>query len=932
MSAVAARLVRVLGLFFCVAAMTVALAPPASADVGDGVNRFGACLAAQESGQVLLMIDESSSLQTSDPDAARVTAAKYLTQQLSGFASDSGVEIEVAVSGFSDVYRNDLGWTKLDETSLPAVESSIDGFRNRNNGIDTDYWLALDGARAEFTAPPSGEAGGEQCRAIAWFSDGKLDFTPRAGVEKPYAPGVDLSGQAGVDQAIAAATESICRPAGLADQLRSSGIVTFGIGLSSEGASAADFDLMKSIATGDPSPAACGDLTVPIPGDFYLAQDIDDLLFAFDAFSTPGQAPLETEAIVCARVVCEEGKQRFVLDRSVGNVNVLATADGTNLVPILVSPDGGQLPLDNRGGGTGDLGGVKLDYTWPSPQTVSFEMSNVQAPQWQGVWALAFVDPAGASGARSKSNIHISGNLLPGWDRDPNVRLHSDDSDIPTKFTIVDGEGAVVDPNELLGKATFSATLVDKDGQSHPIVSNVPKESISDPVSMDLTGVPAGAAVMRLSLAITTADATAANGQRVPGTALTPRSVDIRVTIDPPVGFPTLGSQINFGTVEGSGDFKGSLTMTGPGCVWLPQEPPADVAAAPDGVDGLTVTSSATSVDNCVQLQEGQEATLPLTLSVPDEGNGVVNGTVQVMVSPPDEANRAVPVQVPFTAELQKPLNTNNFLIALIVALILGPGIPLLLLYLAKWFTARIPARALRAQQIPVAVNGGSVLRDGQPFAIRDRDLVELVRGLDKPARRLDLGGIELRTRTGKSPFGAGFVVAKAAGRAGAGSKSPGMHGKTPDARLPLAVHNSWFVLHDPTGPADRATVVLLAGGDAGPAQVSALVDDMTRHLPRVLEELRSRASVEAPSDAGGQPPAPAPAYNPFGGPGSAPGSQPAGDPFGSPARPSSADPFGGPPQSGPPRSGPPQAPPPRNGPPGNAPRPPDEPFDPFRR
>lgn len=40
--------------------------------------------------------------------------------------------------------------------------------------------------------------------------------------------------------------------------------------------------------------------TEPTPGDFYLAQNIDDLLFAFDAFSSPGQAPLENETGVCA--------------------------------------------------------------------------------------------------------------------------------------------------------------------------------------------------------------------------------------------------------------------------------------------------------------------------------------------------------------------------------------------------------------------------------------------------------------------------------------------------------------------------------------------------------------------------------------------------------------------------------------------------------
>lgn len=923
MSGMLRRLSRVMGLFVCLVAALVTVPSPASAEAGgSGADRFGACLAAQRSGQVLLMIDESASLQSSDPDAARVTAAKYLTDQLAGFADSSGVKLDIAVSGFADTYRNELGWTRLDGKTLPTVTSSLDSFRTRNTGVDTDYWLALDGARQEFSRRSS-DAGADACRAVAWFSDGKLDFSPREGVDKPYAPGVDITNQAGVDRAVAAATQSICRSGGLADQLRSSGIITFAIGLAPEGSPPSEFDLMRSIATGVPSPTACGGVTEPSPGDFYLAQDIDDLLFAFDAFSTPGQAPLESEVGVCARAVCEEGKHRFVLDRSVGGVSVLATANGADLVPTLVAPDGRQLPLGDRRGGRAELGGVAIDHKWLSPRTVSFEMSNSRAPQWQGAWALAFVDPGGASTARSKSNIHISGNLLPTWERDDGRRIHSGDRGVPVTFGIVDSQGTSVDARGLLGAASLSATLVDSTGTNHSIVSDVPKRSIGGRTTMDLSKVPPGNAVMRVTLSITTADAVTTTGARVAGTALAPRSVDIPVGIDPPVGYPAVGSKIDFGTVEGSGQFATDLTVTGPGCVWLPQQPAAEVVAAPDGVDGLSVTSSANSADNCLQLAKGQKATLPLTLDNPEQANGVVNGSVQVRVAPPDEADRAVAVQVPFTASLQKPLDTENFLIALVVALVLGPGVPLLLLYLAKWMTARIPARALRVQQIPVVVSGGSVLRDGRPFALRDRELVELVRGLSKPARRLSLGNVELRTRTGLSPFGAGYVVATAAGLVGAGGTSPAMHGRSPNARLPLAVHNTWFVLHDPTGPEDRATVVLLAGGDAGRAQVDALIGDMTRRLPGILQELRSRGAANAaPPPVSASSPGPD-APDPFGGRTSASAPQDLVDPLGPSGRPvGGATPFGGGPGSPPPSSGPSTG--------GDGRR--DEPFDPFRR
>ena len=871
-----------------VSPMTAAAAPS-----GTAVTDFGACLASQRSGDLLLMIDESSSLQTSDPDAARVTSADYLVGQLAAFENSSGVDLNVAVAGFADTYSVDLEWTALDDGMLPAINGALDGFRTRNQGIDTDYWLALDGARETLAARPAGIDGAGSCQAIAWFSDGKIDFTSRGETRKPYAPETSLDSQAGVDQVVRTATESICRTGGVADQLRSSGVVLFGIGLAAGTASPADFDVMRSIATGEPSGSTtCGAISSPSPGDFYLAQNIDELLFAFDAFSTPGQSPLAREAGVCAQIVCEEGKHRFVLDRSIGSVAVLGSADSEGLIPTLMSPLGDQVPLPDTGqeGRTG-IGGVDINYRWQSPRTISIEMTNPSAPQWQGLWSLVFVDPAGSSSARSKSNIHISGNLFPAWKGQHTVAIHSGESSVPVDLAIVDSARSEIDPEALLGKASLSVVLIGQDGQQRPVAAGIPKDRIDQPVILDLTEVPAGQATLRLTLDVTTADATTVSGQTEPGTPLAPQSVDIPLAIAPPIGYPTLPSKIDFGTVEGSGQFGVDVPVTGPGCVWLPESPPASVLASPDAAGSITVASSTAGAAACVQVAEGQTGSIPVSLSVPNSVNGVVNGSVSLMVAPAGELDRALPVDVPFTAALEKPLDKGNFILALVVALLLGPGIPLLLLYGGKWFTARIPARTLKAQQFPVTVSGATVLRDGRPFALTDRDLIEVVRGLDSPARQLDIGGLVLRTRVGRSPVGAGFVVVESGARAGASGSSPSMFGRRPHARLPLAVHNTWLVLHDPVGPSDAATVVLLVGDDAGPTVRGGLVDDMRSRLPGVLSDLRARATP-----ASGSP--------------SAPASGGSADSF---------DPFGGSPQGSSPILG---------GSPGAAP---SDPFDPFR-
>src|SRR5712675_1109173 len=61
-------------------------APTAHAQPNTGVDRYGGCLAAQKTGDLLILFDESSSLQETDPKAARVQAAQYLvrTQILGG--------------------------------------------------------------------------------------------------------------------------------------------------------------------------------------------------------------------------------------------------------------------------------------------------------------------------------------------------------------------------------------------------------------------------------------------------------------------------------------------------------------------------------------------------------------------------------------------------------------------------------------------------------------------------------------------------------------------------------------------------------------------------------------------------------------------------------------------------------------------------------
>jgi hypothetical protein len=842
--------IGLLAQFFAVALMIAALAgwsiPSAHAEpAGGGAKRFGACLASQKAGDLVLLFDESSSLQGTDPQAARVQAARYLLQTLGRYADRVGANLEVATSGFSDTYTREQDWTKLTGSTADQVGAQLSSIATKNTGIDTDYWLALDGARQELTSRGQGPNGGQRCQAIAWFSDGKIDFTSRA-TSKPYADGVTLDSPTGVEDTTKRAVESICRPGGVADQLRGSSIIMLGIGLGAN-KTPGDFDVMSAISTARGlNGMACGEITDPIPGDFYPVSNIDDMLFGFDALNpdpgTTGQGP------VCQLRVCPEARHNFTLDRSIKSVDILGSGGVAGVVPYLISPSGKTLELPKKDGrNTADLDGVPVAYEWRSDSAQTISLQNTGGPQWPGQWAIVYVDTTGQHpDAVSRVSIHITTDIFPALTNADKVPLRSGQVVKGLTFGLVEGAGTPMQPTDLAGTATMSAALAPDGAAPIPLLDSVAKADIANPVDADLTKVNPGQAKLRMSLVITTAPATDASGAQIaPGTQLSPQDVEVPVQILPKLGLPVPGDRIDFGTVQAAKGATASLNITGPGCAWIADNDAAKVVAAPDDIGTARLSSTANSAQNCVKVQAGQTGQVSVTLRTDRDGQGGLNGTVPIHVAALDKPGDAQVVDVPFVASLIKPLNTTNFVLVFLAALLLGPGIPLALLYAAKWWVSKIPDTPMLADRIPVEVNNDVVLRDGEPFTLADTDLIRPVPGLAGGARKVSVQGVTLSTTMGRSPFGPGYVTVDADGLVSVGSALPATDRSGLRAVLPLAVHNKWVVLHDPSGPANVADVLLLVGGRTDTAARERLYEDVGRRLPELLNGLRLRA-VEA--------------------------------------------------------------------------------------
>lgn len=873
------------------------------------VEEFTSCLNSTRTGDVLLLVDESSSLRTTDPAAARVTAARYLLSRLSGVADSTGFRLDASIAGFSDRYSPALGWTPLDNGTLPQFTGALDGFASRTGGFETDYWSALEGARRSLGDQSASTPGTRRCQAVAWFSDGRLDLSARTtdaersqyGDTKPYAD-APLTDEASADRAEAAARSALCDPrSGLADQLRGSGVVLFGIGLD-VGSRPGDFDLMASVTTGGapvgPGPT-CGRPSDRPRGEFRLASDLDDLLFAFDALVPPGP-PLPQTRPVCGTAVCPEGRHAFVLDAGVRRAEILGTVDRPGATAFLVPPSGPPVPVATTPEArTGAVGAATVTSSRPSDRTVSVTLTPPAQPPpgpgWAGEWALVFVDPAArATGGESRTQIRLTGDLLPAWPGRPSV-LRAGER-VPARFVLADPAGREVAAPTLPGDARLTATLLVPGAPPRP-VTDVDKTGIGREDVIDLGGVPAGPSTLRLTLDRRTAGTARPDGTPVAGTAMVPQSVELALGVTAPEGYPAVAGSVGFGTGDGETELAGTLAATGPGCVWVPPQPDPALDAAPADAGRITVAGTdARAPESCRALGPGEEGELGLTLSTEQVGNGTVTGSFTVMVATPGDLAAARPVTVAFDADLRKPLDPVDFAAALVAAVVLGLLVPLGLLFVAKYVTARVPGRPLAAARVPVVVTPDrQVLRDGRPLDVGDRELVDLVPLPARGTRSLVVHGVRMRVRW-TALFRAPYVLAgvEAAGRIrSASGHRPACEGD--HAVLPLAVHNNWMVLHDRLGPPDRAELLLLisAGADRPPELRRHLLDDAARRLPDALDALR---------DPGG------PGRGPHGGPPGPPG--PPGGP------PGPEGPYGGPPPTAGPFDFTPGPPGPVGGPP----------------
>ena len=519
---------------------------------------------------VVLLVDESASLRETDPDDQRVAAARAALRSIDLLrgtdAAGGSIAIDVLVSTFSFDFATVGDWSPLTADTRGAVDDQIAGLADRDESMDTDFHNALDGARralADRATESTEAAGGNVCKAILLFTDGSYTLGARTteaqrerfGTTKTYAPEIVLDDEEAVREATGLGVTALCRPGGVADQVRADNITLVSVPLG-EGSG-----LLEALTTGSSDERTCGDPETDTPGAYLPASDTDELLRTFDLVASRigGGSPVGDPArpVPCDDDVCDEGAVSFAVSPSLRRVHVFAAVPGDETRVVLRPPEGDDLSLEPGDDADEDVAGVPVVARWIADRAVTIDLAVPRDGTGAGDWTVALVGPEGD--ATGIIQVVTFSDLVAQLEPDASLLL-GDVQTLTATITTRDGD----ETSEELRDARVTATLVDPITGS---VATVELDADGDSFAGDYA-VPddVTSSALRASLRL---EATTPGGATV--TSVAPEVV---LSVRRPEGYPQLSEPVlELTPIVGDDAAEGVLTMVVPddaeGCVWV---------------------------------------------------------------------------------------------------------------------------------------------------------------------------------------------------------------------------------------------------------------------------------------------------------------------------------------------------------------------------
>ena len=866
--------------------------PTAGDATSTTLEEMATCLRSRERLLLVLLVDESGSLRTTDPQNERVTAARVALRSFASLASTRVAghlpRIDVLVAGFSSSFTAIAPWGALDEERLAGVEASVEGFASLNSGLDTDFPTAFIGARRELAARSAALSEGgaaEPCKAVLLFTDGRYDIeagdTParrEAGTEKQYAPGVSLLDPANGPVVEAAGRDLLCRTdgSGLTDRLRDDGAIIVTVALAAQ-IDAADQDFLRALSTGHSGDVTCGANADAKTGAYLAATDLSELAPAFSRVATsiagateaPGSPVVET----CQGSECERGRRSFDLDPILRKFSVLADTRTPGVTIEVRAPHTAD-PLVIVSGADGEqaIAGAELRWSWVTETTVEL---NADLPggrdSWVGHWSVTFVDPdARSSTERPRADVFLYGSWTPELAGDAHL-LRGEEAELV--IVVVDADGGAV-PAEALARseARVEATLADPTAGTEETVPLSGPDAQGRFHATYSAGADLQASTLELDIRLA--------ARTEPGVELAPSTARYRLAVDVPDLYPHVRtSELRLTSVRGTGEARGTIELVGgrdrAGCVWF--ESPEFDSFPSEAISFSSEISPKATKSDCMQIVAGESRLIDVGIRPRASSEGSVRGTLTINVSARGERD-SLPVTVPFSFDAAPPINEARRLGLFVAILLAGVLAPLAALMLVNRLLARFePACRVVAARVPVSAERTvyRVLREyskrGDSASAGPTDDAGILGGLAldpsvftpigrgaRRSREITYGDLRLRARASHNPFREPFGTVACDRPCAAGG--PNRTSADTPSHVPLALPGSWvFILRD--GEGDAAAGDARDGAPVDDTGASSEAADLVRgdlvvflaagspieaQLPPVMASLHNRLSVTA--------------------------------------------------------------------------------------
>lgn len=656
----------------------------------EAISDLRSCLTSTSPGttptlDVYYLIDASKSLFAedetggSDPDKVR---APILANSLRQLGSIPGISLNFASGYFGSEFEAGTDWTPVSNADAPEVAEAFQNeITSQQHLRGTNWALGIHEAQ-ERLAEQRDRTGG--CQLLIWFTDGEIQLSTQQETDDALN---DLCGA----QARSSGNEPVSS-SGAFNALRQAGVVVVGALLNNLEVPPSSEREMQALVEGMSidGQLTCGKLPISEPyvhGAYLRTVDTADLALVF----------LQLSAEVAGGAnASNDLNGPFWIDPGVSRFTIATTDTGWTLM----SPTNAKF--------TQDSDGITVDSSAGATQIAySIEVGNDT-----GEWVWTRGDP------NKPASLYLFSDLSITFD---------DKSIIRGQQSTISGQILRTD-----GAESFEVNVEDLNVYDYTLTLRVPTgdgtagEDIQVRVADDGTFSHAFTAGQEMT--IPTIDVTARLDLRTldHDLALAPVVASQQTPLALPEGFPTVEAA-GFSTIEGSnGTTQGTLLLHGPvsGDGQICLGPVAGFEPVPESLQDsaqrtwswLRLPEESEDADGCVELVQGAEKEVVVSASTELAADSEVSA--QVAVTSNDSAGETMVLSVPVRFQTTKPFSSAAFGLLVVALILLGILLPLLLLWLLNFFTARIVhGNNLTRAEFPVAIGSAGIVGRGVDLA-----------------------------------------------------------------------------------------------------------------------------------------------------------------------------------------------------------------------